>query len=72
MTADRERQLRSTQRRMLRCMVRVGRRYVSYNGEHGQVQTLDGRNCSEDSSGDSSESDEVGTSSHDIELESYA
>eukprot|EP00973_Karenia_brevis_P036586 5043515-Karenia_brevis.AAC.1 len=72
MTADREHKLRNTQRRMLRCIVKVGRRSVKYQSEAGQEETLQiGRN-SEDSSDESdANTANTNTSSSEAELEDY-
>eukprot|EP00973_Karenia_brevis_P023276 3205690-Karenia_brevis.AAC.1 len=73
MTADRERKLRSVQRRMLRCMVRVGRRTIAYSNEHGELSKVDVGECSEDSTEETDSNCDTSTSGQDVEheLENY-
>eukprot|EP00973_Karenia_brevis_P092470 12412566-Karenia_brevis.AAC.1 len=69
MTADRERKLRSTQRRMLRIIVKVGRRIVTNRTEEGQEQTADFESLSQGNTDEESSADE--SSSVEPELENY-
>eukprot|EP00973_Karenia_brevis_P065285 9067323-Karenia_brevis.AAC.1 len=50
MTAARQRKLRTCQRRMLRLMVRVGRRLISYENEDGKVTHMEFGSYSDNSS----------------------
>eukprot|EP00973_Karenia_brevis_P026315 3629418-Karenia_brevis.AAC.1 len=74
MTADRQRKLRSTQRRMLRLMVKVGRRTVTYTNEQGTNDKVDLGDCSDDSSDEKPTEAESSMSEieDDLELEPFA